>query len=130
MLPLIRSWALTASVLTGFAIGSGLTEGGGAARLCAGRWLTWSRLARIRLPGVGTGRLGSSRSTALALMSRRSGDGLSGTEAFGSIYNDLRAGGRTAIQDRTLAFSEGYLDGLHLRDLAAFAIVVHRPDEE
>jgi len=116
--------------LTGFAIGSGLTKGSGAARLCAGRWLTCSRLARIRLPGVSTGGLGSSRSTALALMGSRSIDGLARTEAFGSVYNDLRAGGRTFLEDRALAFSEGYLDGLHLRDLASFAIVVHRPDEE
>jgi hypothetical protein len=130
VLPLIRGWALAAAVLTGFAIGSGLTKGSGAARLCAGRWLTCGWLAGIRLPSVRPRGLGGSWSPSLSPTGSRSGDGLAGTEAFGSVNNNLRTGGGTAVEDRTLAFSEGDFDGLHLRDLAAFAIIVHRPDKE
>jgi len=58
------------------------------------------------------------------------GDGLAGTQAIGSIDDDLCAGLGTAVEDRVLTFGEGHLHGLHLRNLPAFAVVVDDPDKE
>src|SRR6185437_830303 len=57
-------------------------------------------------------------------------DRLSGTEAFGAVYHDLGSRSRTAVEDRVLAFSQCDLDRLHLRDVTAFAVIVHGPDKK
>ena len=60
----------------------------------------------------------------------RNRNGLARAQAIGSIDNNTCSWLRTAVKDGVLAFGEGYLYRLHLRDLTALAVVVDDPDKE
>ncbi len=69
-------------------------------------------------------------SLTLPLVGCGHGYGLAGTQAIGAIDDDPGPGCGTAVEDGVLPFGQRHLDGLHLRDLTAFAVVVNDPDEE
>src|SRR5262245_4652241 len=84
-------------------------------RTLIGTWL------RARSRAVGSGRVlvagGGDR------------DGLPRTQTLGSVDHNVHARRNATVEDRDLTFRESHLYWLHLRHLAAIAVIVDDPNE-